>query len=488
MRSGRQKAARPLRTVTDMVSRRGFLGGSAAALIAGAAPLRAQSTREADVAIIGAGLAGLAAAHLLESAGVRVVVLEAEARIGGRLHTLRDLPGAPEAGGIQVGAGYTILRRIAAELGIALPIGDGEGAGTQQVPGNLYHINGVTVPSFDWPNSAANRIDGELRGVEPASLAFACARALPQFASTTAWLDAPRESDIPLDQALEQGGAGPEALRLIEANLNGNSLAGMSQLHLARTIALFRSQPGPIMTIAGGSQALPEAMAARLRETPRLSCPVLGLREETDAVTLRTAGGRTRARHVICTVPFAALRSVPIESRLSPPLAHMLAELPYTRASFAYIAARTPFWREDGLPDTLWTDDPLIGRVFVLGDGSADAPPMLKLWTTGAGADMLDRLPRDVAGRMIAERIETMRPSARGQLDILRLYSWQNSPHARGIYHHIGHGMAADLAAATRWTGRRLHFAGEHLAQSASGMEGALESGERAARVVANAL
>ena len=113
---------------------------------------------------------------------------------------------------------------------------------------------------------------------------------------------------------------------------------------------------------------------------------------------------------------------------------------------------------------------------------------MLKLWTTGAGADMLDRLPEDVAKKAIVERIEAMRPAAVGQLEEVNLFSWQKSPHARGIYHHIGTGMAAVLAAATRHEGRRLHFAGEHLAQDSSGMEAALESGERTARLVATQL
>ncbi len=57
-------------------TRRGFLGGGAAALIAGAAPRSAWGRTEADVAIIGAGLAGLAAARIVEAVGARVVVVE----------------------------------------------------------------------------------------------------------------------------------------------------------------------------------------------------------------------------------------------------------------------------------------------------------------------------------------------------------------------------------------------------------------------------
>ena len=125
------------------------------------------------------------------------------------------------------------------------------------------------------------------------------------------------------------------------------------------------------------------------------------------------------------------------------------------------------------MPHTLWSDDPWLGRVFVLNDG------MLKLWTRGDGADLLDRATPDQAGAEIIRRLEAARPSAKGKLKIARLFSWQKSPFARGIYHHIGTGQAATLAAATQATGSRIMFAGEHMGQATSGMEAALESSDR---------
>lgn len=433
-----------------------------------------------DVAVIGAGLAGLHAARACEAAGLKVVVIEAERRIGGRLHTLHDLPGAPEAGGIQVGAGYTRLRKAAGELGVVLDSGGGAGAGIADAPGNLYAVNGVTATPTDWPTSLGNRLADTERAVEPAALLRHYARAFPRLSGPDGWRYTAPDSDISVLAALRSAGASEEALRLIAANFNGNSLAGMSQLSLARTFAIYASQPGPIATIAGGSQRLPEAMAASLRGNVRLGQTVRALHEEADGVTLHLGKATLRASHAICTIPFAALRHVPVETSLAPAAARMIAELPYTRASFAYIAASEPFWEADGLPATLWSDDPLIGRVFVLGA----APPMLKLWTTGAGADLLDRLPSEEAGRLIVARIEATRPSSQGKLRVLRLYSWQANPGARGIYHHIGTGMAADLAATTRRRGKRLHFAGEHLGRAASGMEAAFESAEAAVDAV----
>ena len=204
------------------------------------------------------------------------------------------------------------------------------------------------------------------------------------------------------------------------------------------------------------------------------------IREEGDGVTVQTSSGTIRARHAVCTIPFAALRHIALEASLAPPVAAMIADLPYTRASFAYLSASEPFWKSDGLPETLWTDDPWLGRVFVLGEN----PPMLKVWTVGAGADLLDRAPPALAGSEIVGRIERARPSAKGKLKLERLFSWQKSPFARGIYHHIGTGQTAMLAAATRAQSQRLIFAGEHLAQASSGMEAALESGERAAKTI----
>ncbi len=59
-----------------------------------------------DVVVIGAGIAGLHAALTLESAGLDVLVLEAQQRVGGRIHSMRQRGSTAEAGGTYIGAGY----------------------------------------------------------------------------------------------------------------------------------------------------------------------------------------------------------------------------------------------------------------------------------------------------------------------------------------------------------------------------------------------
>ncbi len=458
-----------------MMTRRDMLIAGGAAAAVASAPARARSAIEADVVVIGAGLSGLHAAAMLEAQGARVVVVEGADRVGGRARTLDELPGQPDAGGIQVGSNYARLIAIAKRLGVALePGGEFDRSA-------LYVVRGQTVAQADWPTSTANLLVGPERRLPPMALGPVLGGRIGRLADTAAWMnEAGRKLDLPYGAALKAAGASDEAIRLIGANSGSGDIDAVSALNSARSSAFFRSA-GPdasLSVIVGGSQRLPEAMAAALKNEPRLGQLVTGIAEEADQVRVDLANGRSIvARQAICTIPFAALRPMGLSGPSADAMKMAIATLPYAHASFAYLSASEPFWKHDGLPRTIWSDDPLIGRVFVLGDD----PAMLKVWLSGPDADAIDRLPSADAGAAIIARLEAARPSARGKLRLERMFSWQREPLARGTYHYIGAGQWPLLTQAVTAKGQRLHFAGDHLAQLASGLEGALESGERAA-------
>ena len=113
-------AGHPVMTDTQL-DRRNFLKrASAAASVAliTPRPLRAQSRH--DVIVVGAGLSGLNAALMLEAEGVNVQVLEGRKRVGGRVLSMRNVPGNPEAGGTSFFPGYARLLDAAERYGVDL--------------------------------------------------------------------------------------------------------------------------------------------------------------------------------------------------------------------------------------------------------------------------------------------------------------------------------------------------------------------------------
>ncbi|MFN3945138.1 MAG: flavin monoamine oxidase family protein [Allosphingosinicella sp.] len=457
------------------LSRRALLVGGAAAIAAGAAPRLAWGSTEADVVVIGAGLAGLHAAALLEQAGQKVLILEARDRPGGRLHTLDALPGRPEAGGVQVGSAYRRLRQVAEALGVGLepapPPPSARPAG--------YVVKGGKVAAADWPAAAANRLPEPLKAVLPDGIERHFLGRLPQHEGPRSWLEAPAwAEDVPLAEAMRRQGADEEALRLAAANLNASGIESVSALHFLRQAAVYRAGAGPIFTVTGGSQRLPEAMLRALRGPVRLGAEVRAIREDGGGVDVFLAGGAAvRARHAICTMPFAALREIPVEAPLSLPAAHLIATLPYVRVTQHHFVAYGP--EAQALPQILWTDDPDLGRVFRA--GPAGDGMQLKFWYNNAFADRMDRIGEAVGARRAAARLQALFPGLEGGLVHTGFTSWTRDPFARGAYHSLGAGQAAMLAAMLRSSEGRLLFAGEHLAEEATGMEAAFESGARAA-------
>ena len=85
----------------------------------------------------------------------------------------------------------------------------------------------------DWPTSPANRLAAHEKAISPLALSFTYGAKLPRLATPEAWMDADAALDTSYADALRNAGASAEAMRLIEANMNGNTLTGMSQLGIA---------------------------------------------------------------------------------------------------------------------------------------------------------------------------------------------------------------------------------------------------------------
>jgi monoamine oxidase len=136
----------------------------------------------------------------------------------------------------------------------------------------------------------------------------------------------------------------------------------------------------------------------------------------------------------------------------------------------------------------MWTDSP-IGRVSaVYHEEKDDEASSLLVSAFGPGARYLDRLGKEGAARYVVAQIEQMRPAAKGALQVIGQHSWERDPFAGGAWAYFNPGTVTRFLPAMLQPQGRVHFCGEHTSVSARGMEGALESGGRAAAAVASQL
>lgn len=465
------------------MSRRQFALLSGAALLSACAPVTAKGRRDAaDVIILGAGLAGLHAARMLTASGMKVLLVEADTRPGGRILTLYDVPGKPEAGGQQVGQTYARMRKTALDLGVpVIPY-------PPRPRDAAIAAGGRVMPVSDWATAPENPFPAPFRPLTPSAALLVAAGRTNPFTDNYAWREIPAVDDISAEVFLTGLGLDEVSRALIDLTLNGNSLATYSIANVWRSLALYAEDAslGASERVAGGSSRLTEAMAASLPEgVLRLGAPVTAISERGSHVEV-IAGGQTHtAPFAICTLPFPALRQVDLTlsetDTYAPQRRAAISALPYTRIHQIHIAPQTRYWDSDGLPIEMWTDGPME-RVFANFDEAGEVAS-LTCWINGAGADPART---DDDWFAIADReFRRLRGCAVHGIKVVR---WDEiQPRSGGAYMHWAPGQIGAWAGKIGTPSGRLHFAGEHLSFLHTGMEGAMESGEQAAHAVLEA-
>ncbi len=442
------------------------------------APARASPT--ADVLVLGAGLAGLAAAGRLSASGMHTVVLEARDRPGGRAYTRFDLPDRAEFGAVEVGDSYTRAHALARACGLRILPSPPPGA-----TGLTLHVNGRTFDARDWGDAPANPLTGAERAIPPYLLeTHYLARAVP-FARAADW-DAPLAAahDRSITAVLEERGISEAGLRLVNVSGNHHHSDDVSVLGWWRG-ALARREDTGAGQFEAGAGALAACLAANLGDRVRYRSVVTEIAGTDATVRVRLAdGGEYRARHCICTLPLPALARVNLRLPLAPAMRRAIDQTAYTRVTVALFDAE-PFWERDGLPPTMWTDTPLE-RLFRRLDRKTGECIGLKAFVNGAGTLALDRLGEAAFEEFALATLTRIRPGAAGRVRYLARHAWGSDPFAGGAYAAWPPGLVAERRVALSRPIGRVRLAGEHVAD-APGVEGAIRSGERAASAILEA-
>jgi monoamine oxidase len=411
-----------------------------------------------DIAIIGAGAAGLAAARELRAQGVSVIILEAGDRVGGRVMTLDVLTAGAS---IELGAEFV----------------HGEAEETNKL---LDEARLSTVPVMGEHYRSQN---GQLSEQD---------RIWKRMGRVFKRMDADRKEDRSFEAFLETKPGGPllkeerELARGFVQGFNGADAWRISEKSLAE-----QGDPtegaAKLSRLINGYGALIDYIATGIVDVVKFSSFVNRILWDDRRVLVQTTdGAEYECRKVIVTVPLPFLQDDSIAFVPEIPNVRKAArELVMGHVARVSVVVKQRFWEKkvDDLSfvhtperpfNVWWTMNPLKANVIV---GWAGGPSAVQLTQS-------NEIEAAVT-RELARAFGMKKQRAEALIEDLYTFDWSTHPYTRGAYSYVGVGGATAAQRLSRPVRGTLFFAGEATDSTNMGtVEGAIASGQRAARQV----
>jgi monoamine oxidase len=261
-----------------------------------------------------------------------------------------------------------------------------------------------------------------------------------------------------------------------------------SLLDLARNAAMYYTSLERNMNyrVLAGNDRIPCALAEALPDI-RLNAPVVSIRALPDEVTVTYKQGDSyltvRSAFAILAIPLTTARLIEFHPPL--PLAHqkMVEEISYGAVTKVLIEYRRRFWEERGWNGRLTADTPIV-LTWHATSHVKDEHGILTIYSGGGPGAKLASLSDEERTRLAAAEIEALFPGSLDLIEATATVAWPNELYTRGSYAALAPGQVTAHWKTLFAPAGRLFFAGEHATPIQGFMEGAVESGQRAAATI----
>jgi len=448
-----------------------------------------KDSKPRKVVIVGAGTAGLAAGYELKRAGHTVVILEAQQRVGGRVHTLRS----PFTEGLyaEVGA-MRIPRAHALTMEYISKFGLKTNDFTMDNPNAYYYMGGKKVraseananPSllgFDVSEKEKGRTSGQMymKAIQPLI-------DMLQKNEDAAWDEIVAKYDqYSTREFLETNDWSEGMIEMFGLLANQESVMNSSFLEL------FREDSGNYYTnmveIQGGTDRLPHSFLPELRDNIRFGAKMIAMDQSPDNVTIyyQTAAGKLTETgdYAIITTPFPVLRHVEVLKPFTRSKQRAIRQLHYDASAKILFQCKRRFWEEDDgiFGGGTLTDLPIRNLYYPDHGRETGRGIILASYTWSEDAQRWGSLKPDDRIVQALDDVAEIHPQITKEFEVGASWMWHDDEFAGGAFALFDPGQQTLLQDEIVKPEGRIHFAGEHTSLHHAWIQGAFESGLRAA-------
>ena len=451
-----------------------------------------KTARLQKVIIVGAGMAGLVAAYELMRAGHDPLILEAQQRVGGRVYTLRDpfLPGLyAEAGAMRIPKSHALTMAYIEKFNLSLsPFTMGNPKAYCYFQGRRHRAADCEID----PDLLGFHVDPHERGRTASHLWEAALRPITQLLvekGEDAWAEIVAQYDAySVREFLEALHWSEGMIEMFGLLMNQEAMMNSSFLEVLREEAgdCFTE----VMQIEGGSDRLPYAFLPALQKHIRFGAKMIAIDQAPDSVTIhyQTHAGRAQASgdFAILTVPFPVLRHVETLKPFSRTKQRAIRQLHYDASAKIFFQCRRRFWEED---DGIFgggtvTDLPVRNIYYPEHGRETGRGVLLASYTWSEDAQRWGSLsPADRIAQAL-ENVARIHPQVIEEFEVGASKMWHDDEFAGGAFALFDPGQQTLLHQHIIAPEGRIHFAGEHASLAHAWIQGAIESGLRAAHEI----